>query len=126
MKRIAFFMAMAFLCLMILAACGERPAETGEKVTFTVVVVNDKGEEASHSVTSTRTHLADALLDEKIVTGKIGAYGLEIESVDGLVASWDKDQAYWALYIGEDYAMTGASGIKLESGATYRLVYTKG
>ena len=63
---------------------------------------------------------------EGLVEGVEGPYGLEIQSVDGEKASWEENQSYWALFIGEEYATTGADGVVLTDGGVYKLVYTIG
>ena len=52
-------------------------------------------------------------------------YGFTIEAVDGITLDWSKDGAYWALYEGDEYATTSASGIVLVDGGIYKLVYEK-
>jgi hypothetical protein len=71
-------------------------------------------------------YLSQVLLEEKLIQGEEGPYGLMISEVDGETADWNVDQGYWALYIGEDYATTGADGIVLTDGGEYSLVYTIG
>ena len=66
------------------------------------------------------------LLAEGLVQGESGEYGLMINTVDGETASWEENKSYWALYIGEDYATTGADGIVVTDGGEYGLVYTIG
>ena len=70
-------------------------------------------------------YLAEVLLAEKLVTGYDSEYGLTIESVDGETADWNTDNAYWSLYIGDEYATTGASDTPVTDGAVYKLVYEK-
>lgn len=81
------------------------------KVNFTVLTNDD--------------NLGEALLGVGIVDGEDGQYGLYIKSVNGIVADYDTDGAFWGVYIGDKAADTGVSGITIEGGATYKLVYTK-
>lgn len=46
-------------------------------------------------------------------------------TVNGMVADWDKDQAYWAFYVGDEYASVGVDQINVAQDAVYKLVYTK-
>lgn len=126
MKKI---LALALTLLMIvsvllLPACGPKK-EDGNEIAITVVVVDDKGEETNHEIKTTRAYLADALLDEKIASGAMTEYGLMIDTVDGILADWNTNGAYWAIYVGEEMAMVGASSLELSDGGVYRLVYTK-
>ena len=42
------------------------------------------------------------------------------------LGTWNVNQSYWAIFIGEEYATTGADGIVLTDGGIYSLVYTIG
>ena len=53
-------------------------------------------------------------------------YGLMITTVDGETADWNVDQSYWALYIGQEYASTGADTTPVNDGDSFGLVYTIG
>ena len=90
-------------------------------VSLTVTVVHKDGSEKVFALET------DALyLGEGIVEGEMGPYGLMISAVDGEVADWNVDQSYWAIFIGEDYATTGADQIPIYGGDVFKLVYTIG
>ena len=96
----------------------------GKEIT---VAVNHK--DASKAVFTYKTdaqYLGEVLLEEGLVQGTEGPYGLEIHTVDGETADWNTDRSYWALYIGTEYATTGADGIVLSDGGEYLLEYTIG
>ena len=40
-------------------------------------------------------------------------------------ADWDKDQAYWCFYEGEEMMMVGVNATEISGGEHYRFVYTK-
>lgn len=46
------------------------------------------------------------------------------DTVNGIKADWDANQAYWAFYVGDDYAMVGANDTVIAGGETYKFVYT--
>ena len=94
--------------------------------TVTVSVVHGDGTEKNIQYETTAEYLGTLILEEKLAEGKAGPYGLEISTVDGELADWNTNKSYWALYIGEDYATTGADGVVLTDGGVYRLVYTIG
>ena len=102
-----------------------RPSGTEGSKTFTLTVVHANGSQRNETITSSRQFLAEALRDE----GIIGDEGIEsgmYVTVDGETANWDPDQAYWSIYIGEEYAMSGLNDIAIEDGAAYKLAYTTG
>ena len=102
----------------------ERGMEGTKEITVTII--HGDGREKVVSVETTAEYLSQVLLSEGLAEGTEGPYGLEIHTVDGETASWEENQSYWALYIGEEYATTGADGIVLTDGGEYRLEYTLG
>ncbi len=112
--------AMAFLWLS-----SQKEAVAGGK-SITITVVHGDGSTKDFKVSTDEEYLGPVLLSEEIVVGEMGPYGLVISAVDGEEASWEVNQSYWALYEGEDYAVTGADGIVLTDGGVYKLVYTIG
>ncbi len=103
---------------------GNDSTDTVEK-TFTFIMVDIDGTEKSFQVTSDADNLADALLDEGLVTGTVGDYGLMIESVNGITHTYEGDGIYWALYVGEEMSMVGASSVEITEGAEYSLIATQ-
>ena len=99
---------------------------TADTVAVTVIVVHKDGSEKVYEVETDALYLGEVLLEEQIVEGEMGPYGLMISAADGEVADWNVDQSYWAIFIGEEYATTGADGIPVFGGDVYKLVYTIG
>ena len=99
---------------------------TADTVAVTVIVVHKDGSEKVFEVETDALYLGEVLLEEQIVEGEMGPYGLMISAADGEVADWNVDQSYWAIFIGEEYATTGADGIPVFEGDVYKLVYTIG
>jgi hypothetical protein len=56
----------------------------------------------------------------------MGQYGLFITAADGEVADYSVDGGWWAIYVGQEQAVTGADEIPLQDGGSYKLVYTIG
>ena len=96
------------------------------KRTFTVTVVDLEGKETSLEIKTDREFVGEALLDEGVITGDMGEYGMYINTVNGIAADWDKDQTYWAFYINGEYALTGVDATPIEENCVYSLVLTKG
>ena len=85
-----------------------------------------EGKETSFDITTQKATVGEALLDQGLIEGEDGEYGLYVTTVNGVSADWDKDQTYWAFYIDGEYAMTGVDATEVTAGATYSMVLTKG
>ena len=103
-----------------------RPkAQEGMK-HITIQIVYADGTVKSLEYATDAQYLSDLLLEKQLATGYTSEeYGFTIESVDGIKLDWSKDKAYWALYVGEEYATVSAAGIVLMDGGVYKLVYEK-
>ena len=130
MKNKKLILAAVALALVIAAMLGiyfaTRPATSQGSKTITVTVIHADGSEKKVTVRTDAEYLAEALLTENLVIGEDSQYGLNIHTVDGEKASWEANQSYWALFIGEDYATTGVSQTPVNDGDSFKLVYTIG
>ena len=130
MKNKKLILAAVALVLVIAVLLGvyamTRPETAEGSKTITVTVVHKDGASKDFTCKTDEEYLGPVLLAEEIAEGKEGPYGLEITTVDGETADWNVDQSYWALFIGEEYATTGADSTPVTDGAVYQLVYTIG
>ena len=128
MKNKKFVIAAAALVLVVALMAGiwmaTRPETQSGSKAYTVAVVHKDGAEKIFEYRTDAEYLAEALLEEGLVSGEEGPYGLTIITVDGEAAVWDTDNAYWAIWIGEEMAMTGASETPVYDGSTFKLEYT--
>ena len=65
------------------------------------------------------------LLNEGIIAGEDGQFGLYVKTVDGETLDYDTDGKYWAFYINGEYAMTGVDSAPIKDGEVYSFVATK-
>lgn len=123
-KVFALIAIVLVAALMVGVYVMTRPqAEEGSK-NVTVVIVYQDGTEKKLDYATDLEYLSELLLEKNLVTGyESEEYGFTIESVDGITLDWATDNAYWALYEGEEYAITSAAGIVLTDGGVYKLVY---
>ena len=130
MKNKKLLIAVVALVLVVVAMVGLWMGSREETVqggkTITVTVVHGDGSSKDFTYNTAAEYLGEVILAEGLVVGEEGPYGLMINTVDGETASWEENQSYWALFIGEEYATTGADGIVLTDGGEYSLVYTIG
>ena len=129
MKNKKIILAAVVLVVVVAIFAGvyvaTRPeAQQGAK-GFTVVVVHADGTEKTFEYRTDAEKLG-AVLEEKGLISSEGADPGMFHTVDGEKADWNVNQSYWALYIGEDYAMNGIYDTLIEDGALYKLVYTLG
>lgn len=112
-------------CIVLIAAmalsitgCGSNQEASTEK-TFTLLVVDGTGAETSFEITSSKKTVGEALMDEKLLEGEQGEYGLYVKAVNGITADYDVDGTYWCFYINGEYAMTGVDQTEIEDGGSY-------
>ena len=121
---------LAILMLLSLCACTAKPAETTAAATealksFTVTVVHADETEKEFTYKTGEAKLGAFLEAEGLIDSQ-GADAGMFHTVDGEKADWNENQSYWALYIGEEYAMTGIYDTDITDGSSYKLVYTLG
>ncbi len=127
-----FLFMILFAAMIIISAVGctkkealsqdDKTVKTTEKtdsIQFTFKVVDRDGKETSFDITTDRETVGEALLDEKLIEGDEGEYGLYVKRVNGIEAIYENDGTYWSFYINGEYAMTGVDTTKVEAGATY-------
>ena len=90
-----------------------------------MTVVHADGSQKVFEYTTDAEYLDDALMEEGLIAGEEGPYGLTLITVDGEDAVWETDNAYWSLYIGQEYATTGLSDTPVNDGDVFKLEYTR-
>ena len=103
-----------------------RPQAAQGQKSVTVEVIHADGSETTFRYQTDEDYLGPLLLAEGLIEGDMGPYGLYIKKVDGEVADYDQNKAYWSLFVGETYATQGIDLTPLTDGGVYGLVYTIG
>ena len=103
-----------------------RPATTQGSKTITVEVVHKDGSSKDFTYHTDAEYLGEVLLAEGRVEGDAGEYGLMTTTVDGEQAVYETDGAYWAFYVGDEYASLGVDQTPIADGDSFSLVYTVG
>lgn len=126
-KVLVSVLALAAVVVLFLGIwLGTRPETAEGSKHITVTVIHKDGSEKNFSYHTDEEYLGPVLLTGKLAVGEEGPYGLVISAVDGETADWNVDKSYWALYIGEEYATTGADTTPVRDGDSFKLVYTIG
>lgn len=136
--RMAVGMILLLGMLLSVSGCGKSEKGdlwTGAKYTEDTelgtgamkILVEVKAEEKSVTFTlhTDQSVLRDALLEQELIEGEQGEYGLYVKVVNGITADYDVDQSYWALMENGEMAMSGVDGVSLKEGGHYELVRTK-
>jgi hypothetical protein len=138
MKR-TVSIALLIICLFSFVACRNSVDATGlwENATYTedaefgegakTVKVEVKVEEQmiTFTINTDKKTVGEALVENDLIAGDEGAYGLYVKKVNGIVADYDVNQSYWAFYINGEMAMTGVDMTDIDETAIYRLEYAK-
>lgn len=130
-KLFAILLALALVLSMVACAPAKEEqdettgGDTGKTLaSFTVVVVHKDGTEKTFTYETDEEFVGPVLQKAGLIQGNDGQYGLEITHVDGEKAVYAEDNAYWAVYEGDEYAMQGIDTTPVVDGKTYKLVYT--
>ena len=94
-------------------------------VKITVIVVDADGNETNFVVNTDKETVGDALLEQNLIEGEEGDYGLYVKTVNGITADYDTDQTYWAFYVNGEYASTGVDSTPVNEGDTYEFKVEK-
>ena len=131
--------ALLFICIFSLDACGNsvdktdlwenatylQDTELGEGAKTVTVEVKVEEQTVTFTINTDKKTVGEALVENKLIEGDQGAYGIYIKKVNGITADYDIDQSYWAFYINGEMAMTGVDSTDIDENAIYRLEYTK-
>lgn len=123
---IAVVALVAVVAILMGVYFATRPATSQGAKEITVTVVHKDGSEKVFTYRTDEEFLGPVILGEGLVVGEQGPYGLMISAVNGETAVYETDGAYWALFVGEEYAMSGADTTPIADGDAFKLVYTVG
>lgn len=135
--KITFALLLIFTLTFSLASCGDDTSDPWDDAIYTenaefgsgakTVAVTVKVNENSviFTIHTDKATVGEALLENDLISGEDGAYGLYVKKVNGITADYDIDQSYWAFYVNGEYAMTGIELTNINEGDVYEVVYTK-
>ena len=78
-----------------------------------------EGNEKTFQITTSKSTVGEALMDEGLLAGEPGPYGLYVKTVNGITLDYDKDGKYWAFYVDGEYGLTGVDETDIQPGSTY-------
>lgn len=97
----------------------------GEK-SITIEVINKAQESIVYEVSTDAEYLRGAMDEAEGLTydGEEGPYGLTISAINGEVADFNVDSAYWSFYVNGEYCNYGIDAQPVMDGDEFQIVYT--
>ena len=135
-KQVSLILLALLLSALLIACNGVEKAGLWEEATYTkdtelgeggkTIAVEVKAEEQSITFTihTDAETLGDALDEHNLVGGTEGAFGLMIDTVNGMTVKFEDGGYWWGIYKDGVTAESGVDGIVIENGAHYELVRT--
>ena len=137
-KNFRSVLSLVLVAAMVLmfAGCGQKDVgETPDTTvnqqdvvekSFTFEVTELDGTKKEFQVKyTTEKNVGEALVNQKLISGEEGQYGLMVDTVDGQKYDYNEDGAYWAFYVNGEYAMIGVDTTPIKDGEIYSFVATK-
>lgn len=100
-----------------------QPEEGATHITFRVT--HDDGELKEFELATTKTTLAEVLVDENLVSESDYSPGF-YDTVDGETANWNDGEGWWCFSCNGEMLMVGIEEAELIDGAVYDAVFTHG
>ena len=134
--RSALSLVLVAAMVLTFAGCGKKEIQENPETTqnqqenveksFVFEVTDLDGTKKEFEVNyDTEKTVGEALVNEGLISGEKGQYGLMVDTVDGQRYDYNEDGAYWAFNINGEYAMTGVDTTPIKDGDVYSFVATK-
>ncbi|MDD6363096.1 MAG: DUF4430 domain-containing protein [Lachnospiraceae bacterium] len=126
---VCLLLAAAAVLALVFHFASAKNVQKGSK-ECSLTVTDDSGTSKTYECSTDAEYLRE-LMDELSADqtqefsyeGSEGQYGLFINTVNGLTADYDKDHAYWAIYVDGEYAQNGADTQPVNDGDKFELKY---
>lgn len=94
--------------------------EKGEgENAFIFIAVDLDGNSTHYMIKTDKETVGEALLENGLIAGDDGEYGLYVKTVNGITLDYDKDGKYWAFYEENTYANQGVDSTPIKEGGVY-------
>lgn len=102
----------------------EKPVEGSKAIT--IEVIDDKEKSTTYEVKTDAEYLKQAMEDADDLTfdGEEEEYGFTLYKVNGVVADFNVDGAYWSLMVNGEYGNYGISQQPVKDGDAFQIIYT--
>lgn len=126
-KIIAGVVAVILVVIMavVYANFGEKAVEGSKDITISVI--NSKQETEKYELSTDAEYLRQAMdeADGLEYTGTESEYGLMISAINGEVAEFNTNNAYWSFYVNGEYCNYGIDTQPVNDGDDFEIVFTK-
>ena len=102
----------------------EKPVEGTKAIT--IEVTGKEGETQSYQLKTDAEYLRQAMeeADGLTFSGTESEYGMMVDTVNGDLADYSVDGAYWGFYVNGEYCNYGIDTQPVEDGDVFGIVYT--
>ena len=102
------------------------PQTTEGAKAITIEVTDHAQKNTTYVVHTDAEYLIDAMKDTPKLTfsGYEGPYGLTLTAINGVTADWDKDNAFWCIYVNGEMSNYGIETQPVADGDVFLFQYT--
>ena len=86
---------------------------------FVFIAVDLDGNSTHYMIKTDKETVGEALVENGLIAGDDGEYGLYVKTVNGITLDFDKDGKYWAFYEENAYANQGVDSTPIKEGGVY-------
>lgn len=102
----------------------EDEVDVQEQKTITLTVTYEDETSEDYTIETTAEFLKEAIEATVEIEGSEGEFGFTLTSVNGVEADFtDGSNAYWAIYVNDEYGMYALDTQPVTDGDSYALVY---
>lgn len=98
-----------------------KPEEGSKSIVFELVDKDGKSEE--FEISTDADYLAEALVEEKLITYASDGY---YTTIGGITCDWATDQSWWCVTKGGEMTTLGLNDLPIKDGDHYEATYTIG
>jgi hypothetical protein len=116
------------VCILVGVYQAARPKTSAGSKDVTLEVVDSEGNTVTYEEKTDAEYLADFMdelstEDDFSYEAEDSSTGLYLTMVNGEEADYNTDQAYWAIYVNDEYGQYGISEQPVSDGDTFTLKY---
>lgn len=121
---IVLLAALVAILGLVYNAFKEKPV-AGSK-TITIEVISQDGSSTTYEVQTDAEYLQQAMdeADGLEYAYEEGEYGPMVEEINGELASYNENRAYWGFFVNGEYCNYGIADQPIEDGDVFRIVYS--